>query len=300
MEEDELNNENQEGSILDTSDLPSGDTIEIISDIDTDLRIQDVITGGQAEIAALKKEVKDLETKLRSAERAETKAKDESKRESQKSKKILDEKRNLLEKLKSFEAMFDGIDMDTAKEVLRRAKEGEVSSFESEAAIMIESALLEFKETHHNPLVDELEEERKTNEILRTKLHNAVVKSAIVNQAITKGVNPELADFVVPYFERKMRINERGDMKFITREGYETDSFDWDGSFLLLKNEKPSLFLSSKGSRANAATDIKSVSRDVNPWMKGSIDRVLQMRILSQDSERAEKLKAEAKKAKAK
>lgn len=286
-------------SALDVNDIDNSslDIIDIPETNEVDLRIEDVIAGGQAEISALRKEVQDSKRKLASAERSKLKAQDEAKRENQKSKKVLEEKRQILEKYKNLQSMFDGIDMETAKEVLRRAKEGEASDFESEAAKLIDSALSEFRETHHNPLVEELEDEKKTNEILRGKLHDAVIKSTIVTKAVNKGVDPSLAELVIPYFEKKMKIDEKGELKYLSKEGFEVENFDWDNSFKLLRNQKQRLFLPTKGSNANSSTNASSKSKDINPWLKATMDRTEQLRVMSEDPERAAKLKEEARKA---
>lgn len=282
---EENNNTNLEGTPTDKSNQgPS----------DVDLAIENVIAGGQAEISSLKKEIEDLKIKLRTAEREGEKYQEEAKRESKKTGAIIEEKRVILDKLKNLQSMHDGVDEETAREVLKRAREGEGSDFETEKARLVDSAINEFKEMNYNPILDELQEAKDTVAKFKKKLHNAVVKSEIINNAIKYGVNPELAEYVVPEFESRLTINEDGDRVYLNSEGYQSPTFDWKGNLLVLKSEKPSLFLRSTGSGAKSAASADILREDINPWVNTTRSRTAQMKIMSADPAKAAKLKDEA------
>jgi len=259
-----------------------------------DLAIENVIAGGQAEISSLKKEIEDLKIKLRTAEREGEKYQEEAKREAKKTGAIIEEKRVVLEKLKALQSMHEGVDEETAREVLKRAREGEGSDFETEKARLVDSAINEFKEMNYNPILDELQEAKDTVAKFKKKLHNAVVKSEIINNAIKYGVNPELAEYVVPEFENRLTINEEGDRVYLNSEGYQSPTFDWKGNLLVLKSEKPSLFLRSTGSGAKSSSSVDILREDLNPWVASTRDRTAQMRITTADPAKAAKLKDEA------
>ena len=271
--------------------------VDGIDNVNFDQNYQTLLTEVQAENTALKKEIEELKVKSVSLNREAEKHKNDADRENKKGKTILEEKKALLDKVKHYQSMFDGIDEEVAKEVLKRARDGEGNDFEEEKSRIMESAVAEFKEVYYNPLLDELQEAKDGKDLLKVKLHDAVVKTEIVNNLIKYGVDPSLAPYAAAEFEGRMKINEKGERVYLNKDGHPTSSFDWKSSALMLKQEKPALFRASKGSAANPSVDALSFNDVGNPWLRGpSFSRTQQAKMMTSDPEKASRLKAEAKK----
>jgi len=257
--------------------------------------VQDVIADSQAEITSLKKEIEDLKVQLRSAERESEKFKSEADRENKKGKIAIDEKKDMLEKVKHYQDMHEGIEDEVAREVLKRARDGDGADFETEKQRIMESAINDFKENHYNALLDENQELKDKNNVFKEKLHNSVVIGAITKNALKFGVKPSLAPYVVSDFNDRMKVDEKGELVFLNKDGYPTNSFDWKSAFLMLKQDKPDLFHKSTGSKSNSSVDSDPLGDvNVNPWKKETRNRGLQVKILQEDKERANKLRKEA------
>lgn len=266
----------------------------VVSDT-TNIDFDRIIAENQDETNALKKENDELRNTNNSLKREIEKHKNDAEREHKKGKTALDEKKAMLEKVKHYQSMFEGLDEETAKEVLQRARDGEGNDFEEQKAQFMESAVSEFKEVHYNPLLDEVQELKDKNELFKQKLHESVIKSEIVNNLVKFGVDPSLASYAASDFEGRMKINEKGERVYLNKDGHPTNSFDWKSHVLVLKNEKPALFRKSNGSNANTSVDVSSIEIG-NPWLKGtpSYSRTQQLKIMGEDPAKAERLKREA------
>lgn len=262
---------------------------------DIDFNYQELHDDQIAEIKSLKRELSDRDVKLKSAQREAEKYKSDAERENNKGKAILAEKKAMLERVKYFEDMHAGVEDDVARELLKRAREGEGADFESEKQRIMDSAVNDFKENHYNALLDETQDLKDRVVVLKDKLHKSVVVGNITKNALKFGVDPSLASYVVLEFEDRMKIDEKGDMVYLNKEGYPTQSFDWRSAFLMLKQDKPALFRKSTGSNTNPSLEVDgSQDININPWKKETRNASLQAKILRNDRERANKLRAEA------
>lgn len=258
------------------------------------LDIQSVIAESQLEVTSLKKELEEMTVKLRSSEREVEKYKSEAERENKKGKTILDEKKEMLEKVKFYQEMHEGVDAEIARELLKREREGEGSNFESEKQHIMESAVNEFRETQYLPLLDDIEDLKAKVNTMKEKLHDSVVVGNITKNALKYGVEPSLASYVVKDFESRMKIDEKGDMVYLNKDGHRTNSFDWKAAFLMLKQDNPALFRKSTGSTTNPNLNVDSLKDiNVNPWKKETRNASMQAKLLSTDRERANKLRVE-------
>lgn len=263
--------------------------------LDDNIDIPSLLADAQKEINALKKELDSTKIELTSAKREAEKFRSESERENKKGKAILDEKKGMLEKVKFYQDMHDGVEDDVARELLNRAREGGGADFESEKQRIMESAVNDFKENHYDALLDETQDLKELVSTLKDKLHKSVVVSTITKNALKYGVKPTLAQYVVSEFDSRMKIDEKGDMVYLNKEGYPTQSYDWKAAFLMLKQDKPDLFNQSKGSSTNPSLDVESLNDvNVNPWKKETRNPSMQARLIVSDRERANKLRAEA------
>lgn len=263
--------------------------------LDPSFDYQALHIDNQSEINSLKKELSDRDVKLKSAEREAEKYKSEAERENKKGKAILEEKKEMLAKVKFYQDMHEGVDDAVARELLKRARDGEGADFESEKQRIMESAVNDFKENHYDALLDENQDLKDRVSVLKDKLHKSVVVGNITKNALKFGVDPSLASYVVLEFEDRMKIDEKGDMVYLNKDGYPTQSFDWKSAFLMLKQDKPALFRKSTGSNTNPSLEVDGVQDiNINPWKRETRNASLQAKILRTDRERANKLRVEA------
>lgn len=284
---DEVNTEGLSGD--------SGSGVTDTSNIQQHSTIESVIADSQQENSNLRQALTESEIKVKSLERDVEKFKAEAERESNKRKVAIEEKKDMLGKVKYYQDMHEGVDDETAMDLLKRARDGDADDWEVEKRRIWESAEQEFMANKYEPILDELQETKEKLNSFKSKLHDSVIKTEISTNLMKFGVETSLAHLAVNIFESRMKIDENGNRVYLNKEGLPTSAFDWKTECSMLKREMPALFRKSMGSTSNPSIDTDPLGEvNINPWKKGTIRRDLQIKLLSEDRARANKYRVEA------